>query len=87
MLWFFVALGLGLAAGGDLTGSDAVFDAGIEEARARGRWDLVADAVIARTRFGLASSVPEAVIEVAGIDEVLDHLVDLVENRTAARGD
>jgi DNA-binding SARP family transcriptional activator len=69
-----LGLGLGLAAGGDLVESDEALAQGIEEARAIGRWDLVADSVIARGRFGLAPTIPHALRDAERIDDVLRHL-------------
>jgi tetratricopeptide (TPR) repeat protein len=74
------SLGLGLASAidGDFLESTSYLDDTLDAARSLGRWDLVADAVIARTQFGLAASIPAAIEEVRVLDEVLGHL-DAVE--------
>ncbi len=76
-------LGLGLLAGGDVPRSDAAFAEGVEQARDLGRWDLVADSVIARTRFGLAPTIEHAQRDAERIDEVLAHLPDEERARRA----
>lgn len=68
-----LGLGVGLAIEGDTAGAESAFAQGIAEARAAGRWDLVADGLLGQTRFGLPPSIPEAVVRAAEIDEVLAH--------------
>jgi len=76
-------LGLGLAADGDLVGSTQRFSTAISEARAVGRWDVVADVMIARIRFGVASNMVGAMTEATVIDEILDHLAQDEHERRA----
>ena len=81
------AIGLGVT--GALTGrSGRDWTLLLEEARtlARrlGRWELVAEAELADTRFGLPASIPEARAAIERAREVLDHLDPAEDVRRAA---
>ena len=76
-------LGLELALGGDRAASEGMLAESMKEARNLGRWDLVADTLIARTRFGLPPTIPVARREVGLIDEVLTHMADAETTRRA----
>ncbi|MEZ5381865.1 MAG: BTAD domain-containing putative transcriptional regulator [Microthrixaceae bacterium] len=69
-----LGLGLGAAAGGDASASDALLRDALEAAHRLGSWDLVADALIARSRFGNPASIPEASAEAAAAEQALEHL-------------
>ncbi len=67
-------MGVGLAASGDVVGASSSLDDAVASARDAGRWDVVADAAMARAALGIAATIPEAVDQAAVIDEVLVHL-------------
>jgi tetratricopeptide (TPR) repeat protein len=68
-----MALGMVAVAEGDLTGVRQI-EEGAARARAEGRWDLVADAAVARAQLAASPGARHALALVADMDEVLEHL-------------
>lgn len=77
-------MGMGLAAGGDLVGASSSLDDTVLSARDAGRWDVVADALMARAALGIAPTIPEALEQAAQIDEALE-FVDGDDHHRRAR--
>ena len=68
-----IALGMVAVAEGDLTGVKQI-EAGARSAREQGRWDLVADAAVARSQLAASPGARHALALAADIEEALAHV-------------